>query len=227
MPKETLGCGEKLSRLEPERPPRVRFPPLYEVGRNDPVFFQLEIDGRAFKAEQGFRAVRAADLAARPLKDIAQIALLKFRDRGKIRDDEGPRLRSGCGCSAGRHQFEQGRVQDDSPLDDVLEFPYIAGPGIVQEAGPFRIRKPEGWPAVALAVGFRERLREPDDVLPALAQGGDPQGDHGKPVEEIFTEASFGDLIAQIPVGGGDEAEPGYDFGGASHTHEPLVLEHA
>ena len=40
--------------------------------------------------EQGFRAVRAADLAARPLKDIAQIALLKFGDRGKIRDDEGP-----------------------------------------------------------------------------------------------------------------------------------------
>ena len=72
-------------------PPSVRFPPLYEVGRNDPVFFQLEIDGRAFEAEQGFRAVRAADLAARPLKDIAQIALLKFRDRGKIRDDEGPR----------------------------------------------------------------------------------------------------------------------------------------
>ena len=56
-----------------------------------------KIDGRAFEAEQGFRAVRAADLAARPLKDIAQIALLKFRDRGKIRDDEGPRLRSGCG----------------------------------------------------------------------------------------------------------------------------------
>ena len=78
-----------------------------------------------------------------------------------------------------------------------------------------------------MAVGFRERLRKPDDVLPALAQRGDPQGDHGKPVEEIFTEAPFGDLIAQISVGGGDEAEPGYDFGGAAHTHEPLVLEHA
>ena len=58
-------------------------------------------------------------------------------------------------------------------------------------------------------------------------QRGDPQRDHGKPVEEIFTEAPFGDLIAQISVGGGDEAEPGYDFGGAAHTHEPLVLEYA
>ena len=78
-----------------------------------------------------------------------------------------------------------------------------------------------------MAVGFRERLRKPDDVLPALAQRGDPQGDHGKSVEEIFTEAPFGDLIAQISVGGGDEAEPGYDFGCAAHTHEPLVLEYA
>ena len=39
-----------------------------------------------------------------------------------------------------------------------------------------------------MAVGFRERLRKPDDVLPALAQRGDPQGDNGKPVEEIREE---------------------------------------
>lgn len=96
-----LDVRKRSPGLNRNCPPSVRFPPLYEVGRNDPVFFQLEIDGRAFEAEQGFRAVRAADLAARPLKDIAQIALLKFGDRGKIRDDEGPRPRSGSGRSAG------------------------------------------------------------------------------------------------------------------------------
>ena len=83
MPKETLGCGEKLSRLEPERPQGSAFRLYMKSEGMIPYFFSLRLDGRAFKAEQGFRAVRAADLAARPLKDIAQIALLKFRDRGK------------------------------------------------------------------------------------------------------------------------------------------------
>ena len=55
-----------------------------------------------------------------------------------------------------------------------------------------------------------QQLADDDgDVLPALAQGGNPDGEDVQPVVQILAELALGHHLPQIPVGGGED--PGLD----------------
>ena len=68
---------------------------------------------------------------------------------------------------------------------------------------------------------------EGGDVLAARAQRRQVHGDDVEAVKEIFAEFSFADGLAEIDVGGGDDADIDLDFLNAAEVHEPLVLQHA
>ena len=62
-------------------------------------------------------------------------------------------------------------------------------------------------PAEQRGVLAQEVVRELEDVLPALAQRRQVDGEALDPVEEVQTETSAVDLGLEIPVGRGDEAD--------------------
>src|SRR5690606_40279917 len=47
---------------------------------------------------------------------------------------------------------------------------------------------------------------EEGDVLEALAERREVDGDDAEAVEEVFAERSGADLVGEVPVGGGDDA---------------------
>ena len=48
---------------------------------------------------------------------------------------------------------------------------------------------------------------EERDVFLAVAQGRDVEGDDVEAVEEVFAEVAAGDLLFEVFVGGGDDAD--------------------
>ena len=77
----------------------------------------------------------------------------------------------------------------DKPFHEVLEFPDISGPGIVDKLVQHRGRKRllvTEMPVVLID----EMPDQQGDVLPALAQGGDSDRHHHEPVIEVFPESA-------------------------------------
>ena len=63
------------------------------------------------------------------------------------------------------------------------------------------------------------------DVLGALAQRRQLQGDDVEPVEEVFTESAGGDLCLEILVGGGEEADVDLAGAGRADGNELTLLQ--
>ena len=65
------------------------------------------------------------------------------------------------------------------------------------------------------------------NVLLALAQRRDEERDDVEAVEEIFAEVAVGDLLFEILVGGGDEADVDVERLGAADGSKQLLVERA
>ena len=74
---------------------------------------------------------------------------------------------------------------------------------------------------------MRKCSGEGGNVFAAAAQGRQLDGDDVEAVEEVFAEAAFADGLAQIDVGGGDDADVDLDFLDAAEVHEAAILEDA
>jgi hypothetical protein len=74
---------------------------------------------------------------------------------------------------------------------------------------------------------LHEFERKRKDVLTALAQWRDFQGDDVQAVVKIFAEMAGGNGLFQMRVGGGDEANVHLDGAGAAETHEGAFFENA
>ena len=65
------------------------------------------------------------------------------------------------------------------------------------------------------------------NVFAARAQRRQVDGDDVEAVEEVFAEAAVAHCLAQIDVGGGDDAHVHLDLLDAAEVHEAPVLQHA
>src|SRR5262249_14739294 len=70
-------------------------------------------------------------------------------------------------------------------------------------------------------------LGQQRDVVAALAQGGQVDGEAGEPVKQVAAEAASLDLLVQVLVGGGQQAAGGLDGLRAAAPLEALLLEDA
>src|SRR5918912_1938587 len=96
---------------------------------------------------------------------------------------------------------------DDGALDDVLKLAHVAGPGVGFEQGEHVGRDLLGdAAAILLVVLADEVLRQGEDVLAPLAQGGQLNRHDGQAVVEVFAERALAHGLFQIDVGGGDDA---------------------
>ncbi len=84
-----------------------------------------------------------------------------------------------------------------------------------------------GEQAVFVGVEVEEVLGEQGNVFAAGAQRRQVHGDDVEAVEEVFAEAAFADCLAQVDVGGGDDAHVHLNLLHAAQVHEAAVLQHA
>ena len=84
-----------------------------------------------------------------------------------------------------------------------------------------------GGEAVLVGVEVEEVLGEQGNIFAAGAQRGQVDGDDVEAIEEVFAEAALADFLAQIDVGGGEDADVDLNLLDAAEVHEAAVLEDA
>ena len=99
------------------------------------------------------------------------------------------------------------RRQDHGPLDDVLQLAHVARPGVLVEHLQRVVGEPLHRPAVGVGEASEEARGEQGDVAGPLAQRRNLQRDGVQPEVEILAQASVGDGLRHVDVGGADEAE--------------------
>ncbi len=115
--------------------------------------------------------------------------------------------------------------EDGGPLNDVLQFPDVAGPAVVLEGLESLRREPADILPDAAGVLGEKVERQGLDVLAPLPQGGEGDGDDVEPVVEVFPEAPGLDLLGKILVGCGHEADVDAFRGGGPHGDELSLLD--
>src|SRR5467141_2926395 len=108
-------------------------------------------------------------------------------------------------------------------LDDVFEFPHVAGPVVIHQKLHGRLRElPEGL-RVFLAIALQEK----GHIFAAVAQRRNLEVDHVQAVKQIFAEAALANQSEEVDVGSGYDAHVNLELLGAAETHEFALLNHA
>ena len=115
-------------------------------------------------------------------------------------------------------------VEDEDALDDVAELADVAGPVVGLELVDGGVGDFDAGAAVLLTELGEELAGEERDVLFAVAQGRDVEGDDVEAVEEVFAEVAAGDLLFEVFVGGGDDADVDVRGGGGADGVEALLV---
>src|SRR5262249_47601904 len=119
------------------------------------------------------------------------------------------------------------RGEDDRALDDVLQLPDVAGPGVLHQGVHGLGRNGLDLPAHSPGDLVREMADEPGDVVAALAQGGQAEGEHVEAVIEVAAELAIGDHRRQVAVSGRHQADIDSNGPGAAEALELLLLQDA
>ena len=147
---------------------------------------------------------RGLDVAVRLLHHLRDVELLHLVEgeagprRGSARRGDGPRRAHLVGQVL-RHDLRL-RVEDDRPLDDVLQLAHVAGPRVLLQAlhrlvGDAHDVLAGGRVEVADGVPAGRR-----DVLPAVAEGRRRDRHDVEPVVEVGAELPLPDELLQVLV---------------------------
>src|SRR3990172_3611095 len=196
--------------------------------RVDPEALEFPEQGVSMKTENpGRLGLVPLDL----LEDVENVLLLEMAPR--LSEAESNAL-----DILDRAATKDGNVQGQLPqrdglalgqghraLDDVLQLADVAGPVVLIQRG--RGARGEalhlaGELAVVLA---DEVLYQKGDVVAALAQGGQRDGNHVQAVVQVLPEGALLHGLLQVPVGGGDDPDVDLDGPGAPHPLDLPLLE--
>src|SRR5262245_46602709 len=117
--------------------------------------------------------------------------------------------------------------QDQGSLNDVLKLANVSRPMVGGEpAHGFRLD------AVDLSIDphrefLCEELHQQRNVVLAVAERRQLDGEDVEPIKQVFAEFAFADGFAQIAVGGGNDANIALDRLVAADAVELVFLEHA
>jgi hypothetical protein len=101
-------------------------------------------------------------------------------------------------------------LEDDDPLDDVLQLAHVAGPGVGLHQLHGLAREPAHLAAKLAVEPTDEVFDQQWDVIAALPQRGHLHLDDIEPEVEVFTERARLDLCGEIAVRGCDD--PGVEL---------------
>ena len=120
-----------------------------------------------------------------------------------------------------------GRRHDDQPLDGVLQLADVALPARALQVLERRRREALRPPVVVAAEQVGEVLDQRRDVLAAIAQRRHADRDHAEAEVEILAERALLDLLLEVLVGRGDDADVDLDRPRRSEALDFALLQHA
>ena len=124
--------------------------------------------------------------------------------------DSDSRALDGVPASSERHKREREPIvlgERQQPRHRVLELAHVARPRVGLERLDQRGLDLDGAHAVAIGVRAHERVHERLDVLGALAQRRNADGNDVEPIEQVFAESTGLGLGGEIAVRRDDEAD--------------------
>jgi hypothetical protein len=141
---------------------------------------------------------------------------------------EGAEASSAAGCKSLRGTC-RGRAggEDHRALDDVLQLPHVARPGVANQGVHDRRWDGLDPPAHPPGEPLGEMAHQTRDVLRAIAQGRQHEREDVQAVVEVTAEAAVSDHLGQVAVGGRHQAHVHPKRLGAAQALELLLLEHA
>ena|GEM_PF-2728984 len=111
--------------------------------------------------------------------------------------------------------------------DDVAQLAHVAGEVVVLPQALGIGREGEGGHVRLRGKLFAEMLQQRQLVLGLFAQGRHVHGKHRQAMVEVAAEAAFAHFLAQVAVGGGDDAGVGKTAAGFADALEFAVFQHA
>ncbi len=171
-----------------------------------------------------------ADVAVVAGEQFGQVTAFEAADQVGFLLMEG-----GAGRGFGRAVVEHelfgaeavGVREQDGAFDDVFQFADIAGPGVGLEAGEGGGGEVGDGALEIDGVFAGEVLGEQGDVLAAVAEGWEVEGEDVEAVEEVGAEAVGAAGFVEVGVGGGDDADIGLAGFLGAEAAELLFLEEA
>jgi hypothetical protein len=112
-------------------------------------------------------------------------------------------------------------------LQRVAQLADVAGPVVGVEARARFRREVERGAVEALAEEREEVFDEGGDVVAAVAERRDVERDDVETVEEVCAEAAGGDVLGEVAVGGGDDADVGLAVACGADAAEATLFEEA
>ncbi len=99
------------------------------------------------------------------------------------------------------------RLEDDSPLEDVLQLADVTRPAILQELLHGALADALDALADPTHEVIDEKVREERDVLGTIAERREMNGEDVQSVVKILAESFFLNRFQEVAVGGGDDAD--------------------
>jgi len=223
-------------------------PLLVEFGdRDEREFFQFVAEGVAADIEQpGSVCLIAVGLVHCEL-DHGVLEFLEGRAAfGDIQAGEGTAIGEFASAVGWRSLLEEGAAvgfadgegqihgaevglffENHAAFDGVFEFAHVAGPIVAQdEVAGFVGYAANGFFEAAV-IAIDEEIDERQNVLLAIAQGRDEDGDDGETVEEVLPELTLAHRFFEIAIGSGDNADVDLDIANAADAADDLVFKDA
>ena len=112
-------------------------------------------------------------------------------------------------------------------MDGVFQLPHIPGPVVAFHQGVGVFGKAQARIVALFGEAVHEEPGHQRDVLGALAEGREVDPHDVEAIEQIFAEAADFDFLLEVPVGGGDDSNVGFQGLIATDAGELAFLQHA
>src|ERR1700722_18429693 len=119
------------------------------------------------------------------------------------------------------------RGENHGALDSVLKFTDVTGPRVGDERAQCFGAHATAGALVFVRIFLQEVLHQHGNVFATLAERREIDADYIEAIEKVFAELAFAHELAQIDIGGGDDADIDLNLLDSAEMHESAVLQHA
>src|SRR6267154_4518787 len=119
------------------------------------------------------------------------------------------------------------RADDHQALDQIAQLAHVAGPGMAQQTLHRGVAELANFLSVSRAELVQQMPSKNGNIFLAITQRRDEERNDVEPVDQILTEGAAGDLLLEILVGGGQNANIHGEGLARAHRLEALFFEHA
>ena len=117
--------------------------------------------------------------------------------------------------------------EDDGAIEDVAELAYVARPAVVEQHFAGSVGEAEVWAAMEASEVIEKEIDEQADVVAAIAEWRQVQLEDAEAIVKVLAKAFVADILLEILICGGDDANIDGYFFGATDGQERVAFENS